>query len=148
MNEAFSNDRAVVKEAILKKYAERDPKRFCQIDLWAEGIFEIGDDGPSITNGSTIELMHGSEVRVLIRPDLDPMMAARLLRLAGDSIEQDPDQIDTWRGIHDLKPTAEGVATEEPEANDGERQAMSRHLSRRTTPRPSAAFARCWPKRT
>ena len=117
MSEAFSENSAVVKENKLRRYAEREPKRFCQLDLDVEDIV-TGGEGPSLISGATIELMHGSDVRILIRPDLDPKMAVKLLRWAGDSVEREPDQIDTWRGISDLKPTV----------NADEKIALSHHL--------------------
>ena len=123
MSEAFSESSARVKENLLRRYAEREPKRFCQLDLDIDDIV-TGGEGPSLTSGATIELMHGCDVRILIRPDLDPKMAVKLPRWAADSVEREPDQIDTWRGIHDLKPTA----ADKPKVNADEKIALSHHL--------------------
>lgn len=87
------------REAILKKYSERPAKEFVQIDTWCQGrwqgdsVINCDDDGDSQTSGSTVELMQGSDVRILISPDTDPKDVVRLLRKAADWVDHAPEMI-------------------------------------------------------
>jgi hypothetical protein len=81
------------KDSLLAKYAEREPKRFVQLDAhFAPGDEVLGadDDGDALTGGGTFELMHGASVRVLIEPDCDSAIAVRRLRKLAAWLERNP----------------------------------------------------------
>ena len=60
------------KEELLEHYSHKKPNRFIQYDGFADmkgdSFFEADSDGHVVLGQETYELMHGTEVRVLIRP--------------------------------------------------------------------------------
>lgn len=80
------------KAELLRRYSEREPRRFVQIDGWIEGDDFIGIDesGHSVCMGATTELMHGSDARVLIPFSAvkKPADVAALLRKFADLVDQ------------------------------------------------------------
>jgi hypothetical protein len=87
------------KWAKLRAYLDRDLTRFIQIDA-----FNLEDGG--LFAGGTEELMSGSKVRVLIRPDTPRKEVAPLLRKILEWIEQDENilSMDYWPHDH-MAPT-------------------------------------------
>ena len=85
------------KEGLLEHYATREPKSFVQIDGWVSGDDAIvtDDDGLAMSSGLTTELMNGSTVRLLIKPDSDPTKIVVLLHRAIEEIEDRPETITT-----------------------------------------------------
>lgn len=61
------------KTSLLKKYIDRPVTKFrqydCFIDSHTDDMFRPDADGDCLFSGDTDELMHGSSVRVLIRPE-------------------------------------------------------------------------------
>ncbi|MEI6399139.1 MAG: hypothetical protein WCO71_10235 [Pseudomonadota bacterium] len=92
----------------LAQYAGKKPKHFLQIDGFYygegyDGYFSPDGDGDSIKARSTVELMDGAAVRVLIPIDTNPFVAARLIKKIAKRLEQRPELID--------------LAKQEPEKN-------------------------------
>jgi hypothetical protein len=93
---------AAVKEALLQKYAAREPFEFVQYDgfsdMYGDDLIRPDEDGDGITWTETKELMSGvSNVRVLIRKFEDPKLAVRLLRKLANVIEQYGPIESRWR---------------------------------------------------
>lgn len=87
------------KTMLLKHYSEREPTGFLQFDGFADApegddIIHPDDDKDWIGGGSTYELMHGANVRVLIRLGTKHGEALRLLKKITDWIVRDKDQFD------------------------------------------------------
>jgi hypothetical protein len=84
------------KAAILAKYAEREPKRFVQLDAHFspdgpdDSLMAPDEEGDALTASETFELMHGASVRVLIDADCDPALALHRLRKLADWLACDP----------------------------------------------------------
>jgi hypothetical protein len=85
-----------LKESLLDHYAEREPKRFQQIDGhldWMPGdsVMPPDYDGDCLTGGFIWELMRGPNgVRILIPDSTSYEAAIRLLRKAIDWLERFP----------------------------------------------------------
>jgi hypothetical protein len=82
------------KRRLLEHYAEREPKRFRQFDVFtdalADCVMEPDEDGDCIFGGATYELMNGCwDVRCLINPKLNKADAVRSLRKVLECIERD-----------------------------------------------------------
>ena len=82
----------------MKHYATREPQKFEQFDAWwfCEDEREYGDisgdpddDGVQMSRGSNYELMHGADVRVLIKPNVAIDKAVLMLRKLADVLERD-----------------------------------------------------------
>ena len=70
IDEAFGIPKPGSNEALLKKYREREPQQFRQIDGWRKGSMTgdmLADEEGRVVTGhsNTTELMSGSDVRVL-----------------------------------------------------------------------------------
>lgn len=74
------------KSELLEKYEHREPTLFRQFDGFhmpdgGDCAMTPDEDGVCLMGGNTYELMSGcSEVRVLIRDGVDPVLAATMLR--------------------------------------------------------------------
>lgn len=79
--------------AILNKYNERVPQLFTQYDGWilngGDDVMRPDRDGHAVTCLETLELMHSTDVRVLIRPETKAEDAVALLRKIARDIEKD-----------------------------------------------------------
>jgi hypothetical protein len=83
------------KGELLEHYAEREPTAFYQFDGWHLGVGH-GDDvmhpdeeGDCLASGTTYELMHGADVRVLVKRGMAPEIAAQLLEKLTSWIRRD-----------------------------------------------------------
>jgi hypothetical protein len=80
---------------LLLKYACREPRRFIQHDAFfppddSDDLVRPDEDGDCILSGRTTELMGSPfSVRVLVEPQADPGMVARMLRKIAGYIERD-----------------------------------------------------------
>ena len=95
MNGKFGPADRWSKEGLLAHYATREPKPFVQIDGWIGGddVIVTDDDGLGMTFGFTTELMNGSAVRLLIKPDSDPRKIVGLLQRVIEEVEERPETI-------------------------------------------------------
>lgn len=104
------------RNALLAHYATKIPTAFYQYDGFIEGDYAVGkdDDGHGVTVSRTIELMGGSDVRVLIpcTGHGDPTVLATLLRKIADWVERD--QLNNLGGLHDGLSTV-ASSSEEPD---------------------------------
>jgi hypothetical protein len=78
------NEEAAIKLQLLEKYMSREPKQFLQFDGFTniEGDCQVRPDenGDSFSGSVTTELMHGSDVRVMVIPGTTRDEALRLLK--------------------------------------------------------------------
>ena len=77
----------------LAHYSRCEPKAFCQIDAFntaPDYVMRPDADGDAIMGGSTIELMHGADVRVLIPLGADPKVARRQLKKIASWLKSNP----------------------------------------------------------
>jgi hypothetical protein len=68
----------------MEKYAERPPAMFRQMDAWhlpdgGDDVMHTDPEGDCLMSGITHELMHGADVRLLIRKGTSHQTAIRLL---------------------------------------------------------------------
>ena len=83
-----------LKQQLLDKYSEREPRRFTQIDCWgpnAKGDCFIDSEGTGfgMTAGITRELMRGSPIRILVGEDYDdPELLAEMLERAAKWVRE------------------------------------------------------------
>lgn len=80
-------------------YARREPKYFLQLDghylpHGGDEYTRTDADGDAVTADATVELMHGSTVRVLIPHDADPRVAARQLKKISKWFKCNPNLLD------------------------------------------------------
>ena len=83
----------------LSHYARRDPKCFLQLDGFhvthgGDDVMRPDEDGDCLHASSTIELMHGAAVRVLIPEDTDRKTAIRQLKKLAKWLKRNPDLMD------------------------------------------------------
>jgi len=83
-------------DKLLNHYAKREPKKFLQIDGWYsrqwvdDRVLAMDEARYSMTGGATVELMHGTDVRILIDPSTPVSEAVMLLRQAVAWLKEDP----------------------------------------------------------
>lgn len=80
-------------------YAQRKPKHFLQLDAVfapedSEGQIQIDLEGDSLDARGTVELMHGSNVRVLIPQETHPKVAIRQLKKLAKLLKAKPELMD------------------------------------------------------
>lgn len=84
----------------LAHYASRDPKNFMQMDGRyiqkgsGDDYTRPDKDGDALNVESTIELMHGSSVRVLIPYDTDVKVAVRQMKKLAKWLKRRPDLLE------------------------------------------------------
>ncbi len=79
----------------LAHYATRTPKRFLQLDghympHGGDSVMHPDEDGDVFMALGTVELMHGSTVRVLIPHDADPKVVTRELKKMAKWFKHNP----------------------------------------------------------
>ncbi len=79
----------------LAHYAQREPKHFLQFDCFympggGDSDMHPDENGDYTTANSTVELIHGSTVRVLIPHDTDPVVAVRQLKKIAKWLKREP----------------------------------------------------------
>ena len=95
VDELSSRNTSAQKRELLAKYREREPKRFLQFDGFVVSPDTVDDimrpdvDGHCIFSTETVELMHGSNVRMLITLDTTQDDAIQLLGKIQDWITKD-----------------------------------------------------------
>jgi hypothetical protein len=82
------------KADLLAKYAEKPVTAFSQFDGFivsheGDDVMRPDGDGHCIMCGDTEELMHGADVRVLVKPDTLVKDASAMLRKIADIIDRD-----------------------------------------------------------
>ena len=90
----------LLKQELLEKYSQRDPKKFLQIDCWRP---KVGDTYYyDLTGGITHELMASAPLRILIREDdrNDPEVLAKMLETATHWVRRGAVE-DIHRGIYE-----------------------------------------------
>ena len=77
------------KRSKMQHYSTRELKEFVQIDGFLKGdeVMGMDADGHSVCGGITSELMHGSDVRILIPREHNRAQVIGLLRKALEAIE-------------------------------------------------------------
>lgn len=86
----------------LAHYASLEPKRFLQLDghyipNGGDDGFHPDEDGDDYHASSTVELMEGATVRVLIPFDTDVMVAVRQLKKIAKWLKKRPELIEYAR---------------------------------------------------
>lgn len=91
------------KQSLLTNYSGRNPKQFVQLDGWwdADDVMGRDENGQGATGSLTWELMHGSDVRVLIPLTTTKDQALVLLRKIVDWVGRD--------GVKEMFPDMVGV---------------------------------------
>ena len=83
-----------LKQKLLDKYSQREPKKFTQIDCWGPNskgdcMTDPSGSGFGMTAVMTQELMSGSPVRILIGEDYtDPELLAEMLEKAAKVVRK------------------------------------------------------------
>lgn len=80
----------------LAHYAKKDPKQFLQMDGFylpngGDDSMRPDDEGDCLHASTTVELMYGATVRVLIGPAADRMVAIRQLQKLATWLKKDAD---------------------------------------------------------
>jgi hypothetical protein len=87
------NDNDKTKGELLLKYSQKDPTEFFQFDAFTTDFDDVvhpcDDSGVALMGNTTVELMHGAAVRILIRHDTTHEDALKALECLVDWIRAD-----------------------------------------------------------
>lgn len=96
MNYKTENELAGAK---LLHYSRKEPKHFLQLDSChcpddGDNVIDPDIDGDRMCAGGTVELMSGSDVRILIPHDVDVSVAVRQIKKLAKWLKSSPDLLD------------------------------------------------------
>jgi len=106
------NEESAIKLRLLEKYMSREPRQFLQFDGFCnvEGDSHLLPDecGDCFSGSVTTELMHGSDVRVLIIPGTTRKTALRLLSKIRARVKTYPPDAVLTAPLHDTEAAERG----------------------------------------